>query len=56
MALYMMGFGGTIPLGLLAGGAIATRTNVTTVILAGAAIAMLLAARASRPALRPSGR
>jgi MFS family permease len=51
MALYMMGFGGTIPLGLLVGGAIATRTNITTVVVAGAAVAMLLAARAAKPAL-----
>jgi MFS family permease len=53
MALYMMGFGGTIPLGLLVAGPIATRTNITTVVVAGAVVAMLLAARAARPALRP---
>ena len=52
MALYMMGFGGTIPLGLLVAGPIATRTNITTVVVAGALVALLLAARAARPALR----
>ena len=53
MALYMMGFGGTIPLGLLVAGPIATRTNITAVVVAGATVAMLLAANAARPALRP---
>lgn len=43
MALYMMGFGGTIPLGLLAGGAIASGTSVADVVGAGAIIAVLLA-------------
>jgi MFS family permease len=48
MALYMMAFGGTIPIGLLLAGPIATRTNITTVVVAGAVVAMLLAARATR--------
>jgi hypothetical protein len=52
MALYMMGFGGTIPLGLLIAGPVATRTNITAVVVAGAVVAMLLAANAARPALR----
>ena len=52
MALYMMGFGGTIPIGLLVAGPIATRTSITTVVVAGAVVAMLLAARAAGPALR----
>ena len=56
MALYMMCFGGTIPLGLLVAGPAATRTNITTVVLAGALVAMLLAVQASRPALRPDAR
>jgi MFS family permease len=47
MALYMMSFGGTIPLGLLVAGPIATRTNITIVVVAGAIVAMLLAARAA---------
>ena len=54
MALYMMGFGGTIPLGLLVAGPVATRTNITTVVVAGAVVAMLLAAIAARPAIRPA--
>src|SRR4051794_17900281 len=56
MALYMMGFGGTIPLGLLVAGPIATHTNITTVVVGGAVVAMLLAANAARPALRPRER
>lgn len=53
MALYMMGFGGTIPLGLLVAGPIANHTNVTTVVVAGAVVAMLLAAQAARRASTP---
>ena len=56
MALYMMGFGGTIPLGLLVAGPIATHTSITTVVVGGAFVAMLLAANAARPALRPQQR
>ncbi len=44
MALWIMGFGGTVPIGLLVGGAIAERTGVTPVVLFGAATALLLAA------------
>jgi predicted MFS family arabinose efflux permease len=47
MALYMMGFGGTIPLGLLAAGAVAAATSVTTVVVGGAVITLLLAVRAT---------
>ena len=43
MALWIMGFGGTVPLGLLLGGFVADRTSVTTVMLAGAAVAIILA-------------
>lgn len=43
MALWIMGFGGTVPIGLLVGGAIASRTSVTTVVVAGALIAAALA-------------
>ncbi len=43
MALWIMGFGGTVPIGLLAGGFIADRTSVTAVVLGGAAMAMVLA-------------
>jgi MFS family permease len=51
MALYMMSFGGTVPLGLLAAGPIATHTSVTAVLIAGAVVAGLLAV-ALRPARR----
>jgi hypothetical protein len=44
MALWIMGFGGTVPFGLLAGGFVAERTSVTTVVLIGAGVAMMLAA------------
>jgi hypothetical protein len=47
-----MCFGGTIPLGLLVAGPIATSTNITTIVVGGAVAAMLLAAQAARPALR----
>jgi len=43
MALWIMGFGGTVPLGLLLGGFVADRTSVTTVVLAGAVVAVILA-------------
>jgi MFS family permease len=52
MALYMMCFGGTVPLGLLAAGPIANHTSVTTVIVAGAVVAGLLAI-AVRPRRSP---
>jgi predicted MFS family arabinose efflux permease len=42
MALWIMGFGGTVPLGTLAAGPIADRTSITVVILIGAAVALLL--------------
>ena len=43
MALWIMGFGGTVPIGLLVGGVIADRTSVTVVLLIGAVVAVLLA-------------
>ncbi|HWC35460.1 MAG TPA: MFS transporter [Mycobacteriales bacterium] len=43
MALYMMGFGGTVPVGLLVAGQIADATSVTVVVVAGGVIAVLLA-------------
>src|SRR5262249_41805360 len=43
MALWIMGFGGIVPIGVLAGGFLASRTNVTLVLLIGAAAALLLA-------------
>ena len=42
MALWIMGFGGTVPLGLLTFGWIADATSVTAVVLIGAASAALL--------------
>ncbi|QYG93592.1 MFS transporter [Iamia sp. SCSIO 61187] len=44
MALWIMGFGGTVPFGGLAGGWIAERTSITTMVLVGAAVAATLAA------------
>lgn len=43
MALWIMGFGGTVPIGNLIAGPIIEATNITTVVLAGAAIAAGLA-------------
>jgi MFS family permease len=42
MALWIMGFGGIVPLGALSGGYIASRTSVTTVLVGGAAIAVVI--------------
>jgi predicted MFS family arabinose efflux permease len=44
MSLWIMGFGGTVPIGLLAGGWIADHSSVSTVLAAGAVIALVLAA------------
>lgn len=43
MALWIMGFGGTVPLGTFAGGAIADRTGITAVVVGGAVFAAVLA-------------
>jgi MFS family permease len=43
MALWIMGFGGTVPFGLLVGGFVADRTSVSMVVLTGAAAAIVLA-------------
>jgi MFS family permease len=43
MALYMMAFGGTVPIGLLAAGPVAGVTSITAVLVFGAAVALLLA-------------
>jgi predicted MFS family arabinose efflux permease len=43
MALWIMGFGGTVPLGLLAGGVISDHTSVTAVVAGGAVVAAVLA-------------
>ena len=44
MALWIMGFGGTVPIGNLIAGPIIEATSVTTVVLAGAVVAVALAA------------
>jgi MFS family permease len=46
MALWIMGFGGTVPLGLLVGGSLATATSVRAVVCAGAVIALGIGAYA----------
>lgn len=46
MALWIMGFGGTVPIGNLIAGPLIEATSVTTVVLAGAAVAVALAAYA----------
>ncbi len=43
MALWVMGFGGTVPLGVLIAGPIAQATSITAVVLFGAAVAAGLA-------------
>jgi MFS family permease len=46
MALWIMGFGGTVPLGLIAGGAVASATSVSAVVVAGAVAASIIGALA----------
>jgi len=43
MALYMMGFGGMIPLGLLIAGNVAAHASITIVVVYGAIVAAMLA-------------
>jgi MFS family permease len=43
MALWIMGFGGIVPVGVLVGGFVASYTDVTLVMLVGAVAALLLA-------------
>lgn len=42
MSLWLMGFGGTIPIGLLVAGPIAEATSITVVLLYGAAVSVVL--------------
>ncbi|HYD08951.1 MAG TPA: MFS transporter [Acidimicrobiales bacterium] len=42
MSLWLMAFGGTVPIGLMIAGPIAEATNITTVVLYGAVVAALL--------------
>jgi predicted MFS family arabinose efflux permease len=46
MALWIMGFGGMVPLGVLAGGFLVAPIGITAVLLLGAAVALALAAYA----------
>ena len=46
MAIWMMAFGGTVPVGVLVAGQVAEATSITAVVLGGAAVALLLAAYA----------
>ena len=43
MALWMMAFGGTVPVGVLVAGAVADFTSITNVVLFGAGVALVLA-------------
>jgi hypothetical protein len=43
MALWIMGFGGTVPVGVLLGGWLASHASITAVILGGAVWALVLA-------------
>jgi hypothetical protein len=47
MALWMMAFGGTVPVGVLVAGAVAEHTSITNVVLFGAGVAVLLAGYAN---------
>jgi MFS family permease len=46
MALWIMGFGGVVPIGGLIGGVIIERSSITVVMLIGAVVALGLAAYA----------
>jgi len=46
LALWIMGFGGTVPVGVLVAGPVVQATSVTLVLLIGAAVAVALAAYA----------
>jgi MFS family permease len=52
MSLWLMAFGGTVPLGLLVAGPVAEATSITVVLLYGAAVAAGLAVYAHRTAVR----
>jgi MFS family permease len=56
MALWIMGFGGIVPVGVLVGGLLASHTNVTLVLLIGAATALLLAPYAKLEPAMAAGR
>jgi MFS family permease len=52
MSLWLMAFGGTVPLGLLIAGPVAEATSITVVLLYGAVVAAGLAVYAHRTAVR----
>jgi predicted MFS family arabinose efflux permease len=54
VALWIMGFGGTVPVGVLAGGVIAHAASITLVLLVGAGVAALLAVYADLIAVSES--
>ncbi len=55
MALWIMGFGGTVPLGVLVAGWVENLTSITVVLLAGSAWALVLAAWSRASILRGKG-
>ena len=55
MALWIMGFGGTVPVGVLVGGWVGHATSITAVIVAGAVWAVVLAAWSNAQSLRAKG-
>ncbi|HUR77552.1 MAG TPA: MFS transporter [Acidimicrobiales bacterium] len=56
MALWIMGFGGTVPFGLLAGGWLADMTSVTNVLMVGVVFALLLTVTIDLRERPPAGR
>jgi predicted MFS family arabinose efflux permease len=54
MSLWLMAFGGTVPLGLLLAGPVAETTSITVVLLYGAVVAAGLAWYAHVSAVRPA--
>jgi MFS family permease len=55
MALWIMGFGGTVPVGVLVGGWVGNATSITAVLLAGAIWAVVLAVWSNAQSLRAKG-
>jgi MFS family permease len=55
MALWIMGFGGTVPLGVLVAGWVENLTSITVVLLAGSVWALVLAAWSRASILRRKG-
>jgi hypothetical protein len=55
MALWIMGFGGTVPVGVLVGGWLGHVTSITAVLLGGAVWAVVLAVWSNAQSLRAKG-